>query len=159
MLTIVDILALTVSASVFVLSARNWRGAMWVAAILASYFITGAWWRIVKVDGEAFTFLCDAALFVAIYLVGRKWWEVALLAFQFLMVMTSLTYFIVGANVMPHDTYSITLELINLAEYLLIGTIGGFSLAGRTDGFAFYNARHIWGFGFAARGQGDAGDP
>jgi hypothetical protein len=153
-MTLIDAIYLAVAAAVIVLSVRNWRGVMWVAALTASYFVSGLWWRSGAAGGEMVTFLCDAAVFLLIYLVGRKWWEVGLLGIQLLMVITSALYMATG-HIVGHEIYSITLELLNAIALLLIGGTSAFIIAGSTDGLAFHNARHIIGFGMAVRGQGD----
>lgn len=155
----VDKIYVAIAIPVLILSVRNWRGVLWLACLMVSFFLSGAWWRAHGfVHGELFTLLCDTAVFLAIYAAGRHWWEFALLCVQLLMVAASLsfaTYNFIGGSPSGLEVYQITLEALNALSLFLIGGIGAYTLVGRTHGVAFDNVRHLFGFGFADRGQGD----
>lgn len=146
-----DMFYVIVAAAMLVLSFRNWRGALWIGALTASFFISGAWWRATG-DGALFTFLCDTAVFIAMYAVGRYFWEFWLLCIQLAMMCASLSF---TAFPFELEVYQISLELLNAIALFLIGGIGAYSLARKTDGRAFDHVRHILGFGFALDRQGE----
>lgn len=147
----VDQIYLAVAFGALLCSWRNWRGALWVVGIAASFFISGAFWRATG-SGELFTFLCDAGLALAIYAIGRYRWEVWLLVIQTCMVITGLIYTAFPA--IGVEVYQIALEALNAVALFLIGITGWRSFAGRANGYAFHHVRHLWGFGFALRRQG-----
>lgn len=149
----VDKIFLAVAFGALLLSFRNPRGAVWVAGLTASFFISGEFWRSTG-QGELFTFLCDTALFLALYALGRYRWEAWLMVIQVCMVLTSLLY-----TAMPSlgmETYQIALEGLNAVALVIIGATGALAWSGHADGYSFHHVRHIWGFGFALRRQGSA---
>lgn len=152
-MTIIDVMYIAVAAAVAAVSVRNPRGILWVACLAASYFISGLWWRSGYTNGALVTFMCDTAVFLAIYSAGRKRWELWLLGVQFCMVMTSLVYAIMPG--IEHEVYSIILEALNAVALILIGRNGAYALAGYTNGGAFDHVRNFLGFGFAAGREGN----
>ena len=147
----VDKIFVAVALGALILSARNWRGALWVAALTASFFVSGAVWRATGA-GELFTFLCDTGVALAMYAFGRYQWEARLMIVQVCMVLTSLLYTAFPA--IGLEVYQIALEGLNAVALFMIGITGWRAFAGRTDGNAFHHVRHLWGFGFALRRQG-----
>lgn len=150
----VDKIYIAVAFGALLSSGRNWRGALWVLGLTASFFISGAFWRTTG-SGELFTFVCDTSLALAMYAFGRYRWEVWLLVTQTCMVITSLLY--TAFPELGLETYQIALEGLNAVAFFLIGITGWRAFAGRTDGHAFHHVRHLWGFGFALRRQGAQG--
>lgn len=96
-----------------------------------------------------FAILCDAAVILALYAVGRHVWE--LWVFGIVLIMAAVN--VMGPGVLGMEVYQIALEAMNAIALLTIGGVGSFQLAQQTDGIAFHHVRHIFGFGFAVRGQ------
>lgn len=150
-MSMVDWIFIAVASAMLFLSMKNWRGMLWIACLAISYFASGAYWRL-SGDGAMFALLCDAAMFLALYAIGRKIWEIWLMGLVLCMA---------GANIigpaLNTEAYQISLEAMNAIALFIIGGVGSWKMAGHDDGLAFHNVRHIPGFGFALRRQGSKG--
>ncbi len=150
MWTLVDTGYVIVAAAMLALSYKNWRGALWIVCLAASYFISGFAWRETG-NAALFTLICDTAVFLAVYAIGRHLWEFWLLVVQFAMMLASVAYTAFQPDL---EVYQIALEALNAAGLFLIGGTGAWIIAGHTDARAFHHVRHLVGFGFALNRQG-----
>lgn len=148
-MSVVDWIFIAFASAALVLSMKNWRGALWIGALAISYFVSGWYWRTYG-EGSMVAFMFDAAVFIAMYAVCRRLWEIWLMAIVLLMAAVNL----IGPG-FDREAYQIALEALNAIALLMIGGVGSFQLAGQTDGLAFHHARHILGLGFAVRRQGN----
>lgn len=148
-MTLIDQIYLAVALAVGILSVRNPRGLLWLAAITASYFISGFYWRTGMTNAELVTGLCDAAVIVAMVFLARYRWELWLWAIQLGAVAVSflfLAHNFARGTFISHETYSIALELLNALALITIGSASAHILAGKTDGRTFHPWVHIFGF-------------
>jgi hypothetical protein len=149
----IDLLTIGFIAIAAVLSFRNWRGILWLTVILLDYAIATAWWRSGLANPELVTGLCDAALCLSIFFVGRHVWEMRVWAVYMVSIATNFIYLasnLSGLLFLDHEVYSIIEEVLNAAAIIIIGLASRDVIAGRTDGRAFdpwtYNARSVLPF-------------
>ena len=132
-MSIYEAALLIVGGAVLLLSlgARNWRGAVWVAAIMADLIISTAYWRANLPYGDVFTGACDFSVCLSIFTFGRWRWELGLfLLYQFSLLISIID---LGAAIwspgwIDHDTYSSLLEAVNYIGFLGVGGISGLAL-------------------------------
>lgn len=140
-MTVIDTIYLLMAGAVALLSLRNWRGVLWVAAFTASYFASGIYWRIGGGAPELVAGLYDAGIVILIVILARQLWELWVGIAAFLCLAVNILYLVnnlSGAGLVSHEVYSIALELLNLIALLTIGGVSAFVQKGATDGRAFH---------------------
>lgn len=147
-MTAVDTVFLVLVLGVGFVAATMPRALIWLAAIAASFFISGTFWRLGWGQGELFAGLCDAAIVAGIVFFGVKVWELWLGGIFLVSLATNIGYLysnLWGGRVIPHDLYSIWLEVLTLLALMLIGGVAAFQRSGNTDGVAFHPWVSIFG--------------
>jgi hypothetical protein len=137
----IDTIYLAIAGAVVLLSLNNPRGVGWVAAFTAAFFLSGWYWRSPGLSPELVAGLCDAAIVALVVVMGRYVWEMwaGLIAMACMLVnIVYLVNNVSGAGVVPHDIYSVALELLNLTALLTIGGVSAFQQKGSTGGIAFH---------------------
>ncbi len=140
-MTVIDTIYLLIAGAVALLSIRNPRGVIWVAAFTAAYFASGIYWRMRGGSPELVAGLYDALIVTLIVIFWRQLWELWVGVAALLCLAVNILYLInnlSGAGLVNHEVYSITLELLNLIALLTIGGVSAFVQKGSTDGRAFY---------------------
>lgn len=109
-----------------ILNIGNWRALAWLAAGLASYAVSTAYYRAGLPLHPFVAALCDATVCLLIYRFGGAKWELPLfLVFQ----LSVLINFVQITRGFPTYTYALSLELINWAALLIIIGAGTARLA------------------------------
>lgn len=160
-MSIYEALMLLAASAVFALAlaSMNWRGALWIAAIVVDLYASTLWWTNDLPFGDVATAACDFTLCVLIYFLARYIWELWLfLLFQLsvLVSIVDLASGIAAPGWLGHDTYSTALELINYLAFIVVGSVSGFAIANRFNALAFRPWRRVLPFSGALRRTGKA---
>lgn len=140
-MTWVDTIYLAIAGAVVLLSLNNPRGVGWVSALTIAYFVSGWYWRSSGNSPELVAGLADAAIAVMVLIMARYIWEMWIGLVALACMFVNIIYLVnnlSGAGVVPHDVYSIALELLNLIALLTIGGVSAFQQKGSTSGIAFH---------------------
>ena len=135
-MTEVDIGFLLGASLVALLSLRNPRGVLWVAVAALSYVVSALAWRLNWPYAAFTTGLCDAAVCLAVYFGGKQRWELWVWRIYQVSVAASLIYLASSLRIfsnIPHDVYSVVLEVCNWAVLLVIGGTAILQLIGADD--------------------------
>lgn len=147
-MTGVDTVFLILLLGVGFVSAPVPRALIWLAAIGANYFMSGVFWRIGWGQGELFAGLCDAATVAGLVIFGTMIWELWIAGIFLISLAVNIGYLysnLWGGRVIPHDLYSIGLELLTALAIFVIGGIAAFQRGGQTDGIAFHPWVSVFG--------------
>lgn len=136
----IDISLLAAAIVVCALSWRiNPRGILWVLTAAASFAASTAYWRTGLPYAEGVAGICDAAVCLSVYFIGRQRWEMWI--WRLFQTSVAINFLYLAGNIgifaqIPHDTYSIMLEAINWMTLLLIGGMSTMQRIGFSDGSA-----------------------
>lgn len=138
-MTEVDVSLLVGALIVGLISFRNPRGILWIVVAGISYINASIAWRLHLPYAEAITGFGDAGVCLAIYFGGRERWE--LLIWRLFQTSVAISFLYLAGNIgifprIPHDTYSILMELINWLTLLLIAGISAMQLLGAENATA-----------------------
>lgn len=139
-MSLVDTITLIFVLAAASLSFRNWRGLLWLSALLLDYVISTAYWRSGLTNPELATGLCDAAVCVAIFFIGKSIWELRVWTVFMVSLVTNFVYLasnISGANFIDHDIYSSIEEVLNAVAVFVIAFASGALISGDIDGRSF----------------------
>lgn len=105
------------------LSWREPRGIAWITAVMASFFVSGAYWDAGLPHAPLFDVGCDVAVFFLVYFMARYRWEVWLVRTIQAMVLTNIAWIVLTASGSDPDHYmfAATLELLNWIALFIIG--------------------------------------
>jgi len=109
-----------------IFSMRSPRGLAWIAAFMASFFISGAYWDAGWPLPALFGIACDVAVWSLIYQWGNYRWEVGrfgLLGVILAMIVVNLSWLVIKALGWPssHELFAAALEGLNWLALLVIG--------------------------------------
>ena len=115
---------------------RNRRGVLWICVAALSYLNGDLAWRLGLPYAEALTGFGDAGVCLAVYIWGREKWESAV--WRLYLASMAVSGFYLAGNLgvfvtIPHDVYSILMELVNWLLLLLIAGISILRMVGAND--------------------------
>lgn len=120
---------------------RNWRAVGWVAALAVSFLASSFYWRAGMPYGEFFAGICDAAVCLVIYALGKYRWELAVWRMFQAMLLVNLLYLAGNIGIfyrVDHVFYAIILEALNILILLTIGGVAAYQrFGGKEDGALF----------------------
>lgn len=143
-----NVILLSGVAAAALVAWGSWRYLAWLAAIVASYGMSVAYWDAHGPYAEVVTALGDGLIVAAIAGRARYLWELAIGLLYLVSMAVSMAYLannIVGAHTLDHVLYSSLLEAINLVAALTLGGLAAFDKAGMVNGVAFRPWLHIFG--------------
>jgi hypothetical protein len=147
-MSVFQIIMLCAVLAIAWVSRRNWRGLVWLAALVLNYLVTSTYWRMGGQNAEMVAGLADAAVCIAIYLAGSRQWEMwvwvcflASLLVNFLYLANNL----LAPGAIPHDIYSSVLEALNITALIVIGGVSASLEGGYSNGWASRPWRTVFG--------------
>lgn len=154
-MSIFEVAQLLVAVAVLLIAlfSGQIRAGFWIVAIVLDLAVSTNWWTHGLPNGDVFTAGCDFALCIMIYVFAADQWErwlFRLYTLSFLISTIDLGASIWAPEWIDHDTYSIALEAVNYAAFLLIGGVSGFAFNDHFDHSAF----DPWIRLFVSRGLG-----
>lgn len=140
-MSVIDIFALVIVCAVALISPRgNPRSLIWLAALAADYFLSGAYWRAGMAQPELVAGLCDAAVCLALWRFGAKIWEMRVLVLFLSSLFVNFVFLahnLSHLELIDHEVYSIVLEVLNVLAVCFIGAASAGIREKRTDGRAY----------------------
>lgn len=125
-----------------VLGAGQQRVWGWLFAGAMSYVVSVIYWRSGLPYGAAVAGLCDAAVCLSVYFLGRYQWEMWVWRIFQTAVAVNLFYLAQQYGIparlglmwsLSHNDYSVMLEALNWIALLLLGGTGVLQMAGGLD--------------------------
>lgn len=122
----------------------NPRGVVWVGAAALDFIVSTAYWRSGFGYPEAVAGVCDVAVCLAVYSIGRQQWE--MWVWRLFQTSLAINVLYLAGNLgifrsIPHDAYASMLEAIN---WLLLLLIGGMSALQRIGAYDYAGAHRPW---------------
>lgn len=133
-----DIWQASLLMGAFVTAALSWReprGIAWITALMASFFVSGAYWDEGLPHAALFGVGCDVAVFFLVYFLARFRWEIWLLRTIQAMVLTNIAWMVMTASggAPSHYMFAATLEALNWTALFIIGSGAAAELAESRD--------------------------
>lgn len=163
----IDTITMIMLLAAAAVSARNGRGLLWLGAILANYWVSTLYWRSAGGAPELATGLCDAALCLAIFFLGKSIWEMRVWALYMVSLAINFVYLasnLTGVGIIDHEIYSIIEEVLNWLAICNIAFTSALLIEGFSDARALRPWNHIFGLvrpfhREVARNKGPSGKP
>lgn len=140
----VDAIILGIALAAAVVSVNHMRGLLWIAAVCASFYLSGLYWDSGLPEPALVGGMCDAIVCLSLFFLASKIWEFWLWGIMLASVFVNCMLLAVDGEYLLF--LSICLEVLTAAALFLVLGISGFVRRGKTNVVAFHSWRHILGF-------------